>query len=67
MNSLANDYGSVIDKDDTDTYVKMANSFINDEDAVKDKVCKYFTTIPKKISSSLSVGIQEVRKWSATP
>ena len=48
MNSLANDYGSVIDKDDTDTYVKMANSFINDDDAVKDKVWKYFTTIPKE-------------------
>ena len=48
MNSLANDYGSVIDKDDTDTYVKMANLFINDEDAVKDKVWKYFTTIPKE-------------------
>lgn len=28
--------------------VKMANAFINDEDAKKDKVWTYFNTIPKE-------------------
>ena len=48
MNSLVNDYYKVIDKDDAETYIKMANAFINDEDAVKNKVWKYFTTIPRE-------------------
>lgn len=47
MNSLANDYGEIIDKEDVTTYVKMAKSFIEDEDAIKDKVFIYFTTIPE--------------------
>lgn len=47
MNSLANDYGEIIDKEDVTTYVKMAKAFIEDEDATKDKVFVYFTTIPK--------------------
>lgn len=48
MNSLANDYGNIINKDDIEMYVKMANAFINDDDASKDKVWKYFTIIPKE-------------------
>ena len=48
INSLANDYGNVISKDDVETYVKMATAFIDDEDARKHKVWKYFMTIPKK-------------------
>ena len=48
MNSLVNDYSKVIDKEDVETYVKMANAFINDDDAKKDKVWVYFTKIPKE-------------------
>ena len=48
MNSLVNDYGNIINKDDVEMYVKMANAFINDDDASKDKVWKYFTIIPKE-------------------
>lgn len=48
MNSLVNDYSKIIDKDDVETYVKMANAFINDEDAKKDKVWIYFTKIAKE-------------------
>lgn len=47
MNSLINDYNKVISKDDAEIYIKMANAFINDEDAVKDKVWIYFTNIAK--------------------
>lgn len=48
MNSLVNDYNKIIDKEDAETYVKMANAFINDEDAKKDKIWIYFTKIPKE-------------------
>lgn len=48
MNSLVNDYSKIIDKEDVETYVKMANAFINDDDAKKDKVWIYFTKIPKE-------------------
>ena len=47
INSLVNDYGKVIDKGDTNTYAKMARSFILDEDAKKNKVWIYFTKIVK--------------------
>ena len=47
MNSLVNDYYEAINPDEVETYVKMAYAFINDEDAIKDKVWKYFTIIPK--------------------
>lgn len=47
MNSLANDYNGAISTSEVETYVKMAQAFINDEDAVKNKVWKYFTTIAK--------------------
>jgi hypothetical protein len=45
LNSLANDYGKIIDTEDVETYVKMANAFINDVDAKKNKVWRYYTTI----------------------
>jgi len=48
MNSLANDYQNAISLDEVETYVKMAVAFIDDEDAVKNKVWKYFTTIAKR-------------------
>nr|DAW20987.1 MAG TPA: hypothetical protein [Caudoviricetes sp.] len=48
MNSLVNDYNKIIDKEDAETYVKMANAFINDDDAKKDKIWIYFTKIPKE-------------------
>lgn len=47
INSLANDYGEIINTEDIDTYIKMANAFIHDGDAIEHKVWKYFTTIPK--------------------
>lgn len=47
INSLINDYNKVISKDDAETYIKMANAFINDEDAIKDKIWVYFTNIAK--------------------
>lgn len=47
MNSMANDYGNIIDKEDVGTYIKMTEAFINDEDAVEHKVWKYFTKIAK--------------------
>ena len=48
MNSLVNDYNKIIDKEDIETYVKMTNAFINDDDARKDKIWIYFTKIPKE-------------------
>ena len=48
MNSLANDYYKIIDREDIETYSKMTGAFINDEDAIKNKVWKYFTIIPKE-------------------
>ena len=47
MNSLANDYHDAISTEEVETYIKMAYAFINDEDAIKDKVWKYFTTLVK--------------------
>lgn len=48
INSLVNDYNNVIDKEDVETYVKMANAFINDTDSVKDKIWIYYNEIPKR-------------------
>lgn len=48
MNSLVNDYFKIIDKTDNETYARMANAFINDEDAVKNKIWIYYTKIPKE-------------------
>lgn len=45
MNSLANDYHEAISTEEVETYVKMAYAFMNDEDAKKGKVWKYFTTM----------------------
>ena len=42
MNSLANDYSSVISLDDANTYVKMAHAWIDDADASENKIWKYF-------------------------
>ena len=47
MNAMVNDYGEIINKDDVDTYVKLSLAFINDEDATKHKVWKYFTKLVK--------------------
>lgn len=44
MNSLINDYSNVISSDDTDTYVKMARAWLDDEDAKKHKLWKYFVS-----------------------
>ena len=42
MNSLANDYGSVIPLENVDTYVRLAKAWLNDEDAKDNKVWWYF-------------------------
>ena len=48
INSLANDYHDAISTEEVETYAKMAYYFINDEDATKDKVWKYYTIIAKE-------------------
>lgn len=48
MNNLVNDYNKIIDKEDIETYAKMTNAFINDEDAKKDKIWIYFNQISKR-------------------
>lgn len=47
INSAYNDYNDIFN-DNIDSYVKYTEDFINDEDAVEDKVFVYFLTIPKK-------------------
>lgn len=42
MNSLANDYSQIISLEDVETYINMAHAWIDDVDAKKDKVWKYF-------------------------
>lgn len=46
MNSAYNDFKDIF-SDDIEMYVRYTNDFINDEDANKDKVYMYYTTIPK--------------------
>lgn len=46
VNSAYNDYNDIF-KENIDLYIKFAIDFINDEDAIKDKVYIYYTTIPK--------------------
>ena len=47
MNGMANDYNNVIPTDEIEMYVKLTKAFILDEDAEKNKVWKYYTTIVK--------------------
>ena len=42
MNSLINDYQNVISSENTETYVKMARSWLDDIDACENKVWWYF-------------------------
>ena len=42
MNSLANDYQKVISLDDAGTYIKLAHSWLDDEDAKDNKIWWYF-------------------------
>jgi hypothetical protein len=42
MNSLANDYQSIISLDDAETYVKMARAWLDDIDGKTNKVWWYF-------------------------
>lgn len=46
-NSLYNDYHDVIGDDD-EMYKELTNKWLNDEDAVEDKVYYYFMNIPKR-------------------
>lgn len=45
MNSAYNDYHNLFGED-VESYIKFSLDFINDEDAKKDKVFLYYTTIP---------------------
>lgn len=47
MNSAYNDFHNLFDED-ISKYVEYTKSFIKDEDAVENKVYKYFTKIAKK-------------------
>lgn len=42
MNSLYNDYRSVINPDEANTYVNLARAWLNDEDAKPRKLWNYF-------------------------
>lgn len=42
LNSLANDYKDAINLDDTETYVKLAHAWLDDEDGKEHKLWKYF-------------------------
>lgn len=42
MNSLYNDYGNIIDKENVDTYINMAHAWLDDVDAKEHKVWWYF-------------------------
>lgn len=46
VNSAYNDFNDIFG-DNIEMYVRYTNDFINDEDAIKDKVYIYYTTIPK--------------------
>ena len=42
MNSLVNDYKNVVDPEDANTYVRMADAWLDDVDAKENKVWWYF-------------------------
>lgn len=42
MNSLVNDYSSILNSDDVETYVKMAHLWLDDVDGKKNKIWWYF-------------------------
>lgn len=46
MNSAYNDYNDIF-KDNIEMYARYSKDFIQDEDAVEDKVYYYFSMIPK--------------------
>lgn len=46
INSAYNDYNDIF-REDIDKYIRFTHDFINDEDAKKDKVYLYYTTIPE--------------------
>ena len=42
MNSLYNDYGNIINKDDVNTYIRLAHAWLDDIDSHKNKIWWYF-------------------------
>lgn len=48
INSLYNDYCDIFGDDD-ETYIKMTKKWLDDKDAVEDKVYEYFCNIPKEM------------------
>lgn len=48
LNSVYNDYCNIFGEEDIETYIKLAKSWLDDKDAVDDKVYVYFMNIPKK-------------------
>lgn len=49
LNSMYNDYCNIFGDEDTETYIKMTKAFLDDKDAVEDKVYVYFSKIPKEM------------------
>ena len=47
LNAMGNDYDKVIPIGDVKTYVGLTNAFIDDDDAIENKVWEYFTKIAK--------------------
>ena len=47
LNSVYNDYCSIFGEE-VETYIKLAKNWLDDKDAVEDKVYVYFTHIPKR-------------------
>lgn len=46
LNAMYNDYNNIFGEN-TEMYVRLADDFINDEDAKRDKIFIYFTQIPE--------------------
>ena len=48
LNSMYNDYSGVFGDEDTEVYIKLAKKWLEDKDAVDDKVYVYFTQVVKE-------------------
>ena len=48
LNSIYNDYFNVFGEESDETYIKMSKSWLDDKDAIEDKVYIYFTNIVKQ-------------------
>lgn len=48
LNSIYNDYCSIYGEDNDENYIKMTKAWLDDKDAIDDKVYVYFMNIPKE-------------------